>query len=212
MKSFFIDNQWSHQRDGKLSIGGLPLLSCRRNWEKEDRSVINNKIIVVIRCTLIYVCIFSLYSSRWLPLQVAGTWICGFSFLIPTSLSLWGHFGLDPSIGSCTILPDRHGRSSKEFLFVFAFLSPCLAIIVCYARYVGVLFLNKWVPGFVTRIFFIAHRAAQKSAAKKEEKNPIDEAKLLQVFLFHKFFSARVGVGESCRSCANSCITSAHGD
>eukprot|EP00090_Calanus_glacialis_P015256 TRINITY_DN24110_c0_g1_i3.p1 TRINITY_DN24110_c0_g1~~TRINITY_DN24110_c0_g1_i3.p1 ORF type:complete len:495 (-),score=85.15 TRINITY_DN24110_c0_g1_i3:276-1760(-) len=104
-----------------------------------------------------------LYSAKWLPLQVAGTWICGFSFLIPTSLSLWGHFGLDPSIGSCTILPDKNGRSSKEFLFVFAFLSPCVAIIVCYAR-----------------IFFIAHRAAQKSAAKKEEKNLPDEAKLLQ--------------------------------
>jgi len=104
-----------------------------------------------------------LYSAKWLPFQVAGTWICGFSFLVPTSLSLWGHFGLDPTIGSCTILPDRNGRSSKEFLFVFAFLSPCLAIIVCYAR-----------------IFSIAHRAAQKSAAKKEEKNPHDESKLLQ--------------------------------
>ena len=79
--------------------------------------------------------IFRLYSNKWLPVQVAGTWICGFLFLVPTSLSLWGHFGLDPSIGSCTILPDNHGRSSKEFLFVFAFLSPCLAIIVCYARW-----------------------------------------------------------------------------
>ena len=124
---------------------------------------------------------FRLYSAKWLPLQVAGTWICGFSFLIPTSLSLWGHFGLDPSIGSCTILPDKNGRSSKEFLFVFAFLSPCVAIIVCYARYDRALISQK-NSIIHLRIFFIAHRAAQKSAAKKEEKNLPDEAKLLQVF------------------------------
>ena len=30
----------------------------------------------------------------------------------------------------------RAGRSPKQFLFVFAFLSPCLAIIICYARWV----------------------------------------------------------------------------
>ena len=111
-----------------------------------------------------------LYSRRWLPLHVAATWICGFVFLVPTSLSggadielifidttqifsipniinnclhvncllkiaVWGQFGLDLSVGSCTIILDSQGRSSKEFLFVFAFLSPCLAIIVCYARW-----------------------------------------------------------------------------
>ena len=77
-----------------------------------------------------------MYSSRWLPLHVAATWIFGFVFLVPTSLSSWGQFGLDLTVGSCTIILDQHGRSAKEFLFVFAFLSPCLAIIVCYARLV----------------------------------------------------------------------------
>ena len=77
-----------------------------------------------------------MYSKKWLPLHVAATWVCGFVFLVPPSLSLWGQFGLDLTIGSCTIILDKNGRSSKEFLFVFAFLSPCLAIIVCYARWV----------------------------------------------------------------------------
>merc|ERR1719232_1154649 len=104
-----------------------------------------------------------MYSKKWLPLHVAATWICGFVFLVPPSLSIWGQFGLDLTIGSCTIILDKNGRSSKEFLFVFAFLSPCLAIIVCYAR-----------------IFFIAHQAAQKSCEKKEVIKPPDEAKLLQ--------------------------------
>ena len=77
------------------------------------------------------------YSTRWLPLHVAATWVWGFVFLVPTSLSLWGQFGLDLTVGSCTIILDQSGRSAKEFLFVFAFLSPCLAIIVCYARLVA---------------------------------------------------------------------------
>ena len=77
------------------------------------------------------------YTTRWLPLHVAATWVFGFVFLVPTSLSMWGQFGLDLSVGSCTIILDEHGRSAKEFLFVFAFLSPCLAIIVCYARLVS---------------------------------------------------------------------------
>ena len=34
----------------------------------------------------------------------------GFGSLVPTLLSSWGQFGLDPRIGSCTILPDRWGN------------------------------------------------------------------------------------------------------
>ena len=78
--------------------------------------------------------------------MVLSTWLGAFGALIPTLLELWGTFGLDPAIGSCTILPDRDGNSPKEFLFVFAFVLPCVAICVCYAR-----------------IFFIVHRADMKS-------------------------------------------------
>lgn len=78
--------------------------------------------------------------------MVLSTWLGAFGALVPTLLELWGTFGLDPTIGSCTILPDRDGNSPKEFLFVFAFVLPCVAICVCYAR-----------------IFFIVHRADKKS-------------------------------------------------
>lgn len=78
--------------------------------------------------------------------MVLSTWLGAFGALVPTLLELWGTFGLDPAIGSCTILPDRDGNSPKEFLFVFAFVLPCVAICVCYAR-----------------IFFIVHRADKKS-------------------------------------------------
>ncbi|XP_063228657.1 G-protein coupled receptor moody-like [Bacillus rossius redtenbacheri] len=75
-----------------------------------------------------------LYSKKYLGLMVACTWVFGLGALVPTWLGAWGQFGLDRCIGSCTIMPDAAGRSPKEFLFVVAFLIPCLAIAVCYAR------------------------------------------------------------------------------
>jgi hypothetical protein len=66
--------------------------------------------------------------------MVACTWLFGFGALIATWFGKWGKFGLDTRIGSCTILPDSDGRSPKEFLFIVAFVIPCLAIGVCYAR------------------------------------------------------------------------------
>ncbi|KAG7154007.1 G-protein coupled receptor moody-like 4 [Homarus americanus] len=87
-----------------------------------------------------------LYTRTWLAIMVVSTWIGAFGALVPTLLEFWGTFGLDPAIGSCTILPDSDGNSPKEFLFVFAFVLPCVAICVCYAR-----------------IFSIVHRADKKS-------------------------------------------------
>lgn len=87
-----------------------------------------------------------LYKRRHLILMIALTWLGCFGSLLPTLLGQWGTFGLDKEIGSCSILPDAHRRSPKEFLFVVAFVLPCLAIIVCYAR-----------------IFFIVRRAAAVS-------------------------------------------------
>lgn len=66
--------------------------------------------------------------------MVACTWIFGFGALIATWFGKWGKFGLDTRIGSCTILPDSDDHSPKEFLFIVAFVIPCLAIVVCYAR------------------------------------------------------------------------------
>ncbi|KAL1138744.1 hypothetical protein AAG570_008806 [Ranatra chinensis] len=79
-------------------------------------------------------------------MMVASTWICGFGALTATWLGKWGRFGLDPRIGSCSILPDQAGRSPKEFLFLVAFVIPCVAIVVCYAR-----------------IFYIVRKTAMKS-------------------------------------------------
>lgn len=45
-----------------------------------------------------------------------------------------GAFGYDSKLGTCSILEDEHGRSSKKVLFVIAFIIPCLIIIGCYAK------------------------------------------------------------------------------
>lgn len=87
-----------------------------------------------------------MYRNRYLGLMIAGTWLGAFSALIPTWRGKWGRFGLDKDIGSCSILPDDHGTSPKEFLFTMAFLVPCLCIIICYAR-----------------IFYIVRKTALKS-------------------------------------------------
>ncbi|XP_017795432.1 PREDICTED: G-protein coupled receptor moody [Habropoda laboriosa] len=76
----------------------------------------------------------TLYKPKYLIPMVLSTWIIAFGVLIVTWFESWGRFGLDVAIGSCSILPDINGRSPKEFLFIVAFLIPCIAIVVCYAR------------------------------------------------------------------------------
>ncbi|KYN37018.1 G-protein coupled receptor moody [Trachymyrmex septentrionalis] len=90
-----------------------------------------------------------LYKTKFLIPMVLAIWIIAFGLLVVTWFERFGRFGLDPVIGSCTILPDINGRSPKEFLFVLAFLIPCLAIIVCYAR-----------------IFYIVRETASKSRSR----------------------------------------------
>ncbi|XP_031637519.1 uncharacterized protein LOC116349961 [Contarinia nasturtii] len=75
-----------------------------------------------------------IYRRKYLGLMVAGTWLGAFCTLIPTWQGKWGEFGLDRTIGSCSILPDKNNTSPKEFLFIMAFLLPCISIVVCYAR------------------------------------------------------------------------------
>ncbi|XP_072748127.1 G-protein coupled receptor moody [Anoplolepis gracilipes] len=91
----------------------------------------------------------TLYKTKYLIPMVLAIWIVAFGLLIVTWFEQFGRFGLDPAIGSCSILPDVNGRNPKEFLFFLAFLIPCLAIIVCYAR-----------------IFYIVRETASKSRGK----------------------------------------------
>ncbi|XP_033221119.1 C-C chemokine receptor type 3-like [Belonocnema kinseyi] len=99
-----------------------------------------------------------LYKPKYLVLMVLSRWISGFGALIATWFKRWGRFGLDPEIGSCSILPDVNDRSPKEFLFISALLEPCFAIVVCYAR-----------------IFYIVREKAMQS--RRRERSAIDLVK-----------------------------------
>lgn len=96
-----------------------------------------------------------LYKKFYLGVMVTVTWVGGFGALVPTWLGKWGQFGLDKTVGSCSILPDSVGRSPKEILFIGAFVVPCLSIVVCYAR-----------------IFYIVRKTALKSRATAAVGNP----------------------------------------
>ncbi|XP_076281248.1 G-protein coupled receptor moody isoform X2 [Lasioglossum baleicum] len=84
------------------------------------------------------------YKQKYIVPMVIGIWIVAFGILVVTWFESWGRFGLDTAIGSCSILPDVHGHSPKEFLFVVAFLIPCVAIVVCYARIFYIVRKTAW--------------------------------------------------------------------
>lgn len=102
--------------------------------------------------------------------MVLATWTAAFGVLIVTWFERFGRFGLDPEIGSCSILPDVNGRSPKEFLFILAFLVPCLAIIVCYAR-----------------IFYIVRQTASKSRGKTLNMEPTETSHDVRfIYIYNK--------------------------
>ncbi|CAM1323801.1 Uncharacterised protein g8501 [Pycnogonum litorale] len=73
-----------------------------------------------------------IYTRRNIAMMIAFIWIFAFSMLFPTLLKKWGRFGYDESIANCSIIP-VNGKSSKKFLYVVAFVLPCIVIIVSYA-------------------------------------------------------------------------------
>lgn len=72
--------------------------------------------------------------------MIDGRWQWRQHLLLPNTdcmfSSFWflGAFGYDKNLGTCSILPDANGRSSKAALFIIAFVIPCMIIVGCYAR------------------------------------------------------------------------------
>lgn len=85
---------------------------------------------VLIACPGYY---SKIYSRLNILLMMAGVWMFSFGLVVPPLAGVWGTMGLDPATFSCTILRDSNDRSPKKFLFLFGFLLPCVAIIVCYS-------------------------------------------------------------------------------
>ena len=66
--------------------------------------------------------------------MIALSWVLSYGLTLLTFFKLWGQFGYDSLIGSCTIKPDQYGRSPKKFLFLASFILPCVIIVYCYSR------------------------------------------------------------------------------
>lgn len=86
--------------------------------------------------------------------MLLAIWIAPLLALIPTFLGKWGRYDLDPSNGSCTIVPDENGRSATKFLFLAAFGIPSVPIFFCYGR-----------------IFLIVRNATKKSKSNAKSSS-----------------------------------------
>ncbi|XP_058128774.1 G-protein coupled receptor moody [Anopheles coustani] len=74
------------------------------------------------------------YKTTWIAVMIVTCWLFSYGFQLPTLFGVWGRFGYNKQLGTCSILPDEHGRSSKTAMFIIAFLIPCIIIIICYSR------------------------------------------------------------------------------
>ncbi|GIX92531.1 g-protein coupled receptor moody [Caerostris extrusa] len=67
-----------------------------------------------------------------------------FGFAVFPLFEVWGKFGYDPKVGTCSIMK-LNGRSPKMTLYIVAFGLPSLVFLVCYSR-----------------IFWVVHQASQR--------------------------------------------------
>ena len=98
-----------------------------------------------------------IYKQRNIVLMIICLWLFCFGIMTLPLIEFWGRLGLDPPTFSCTILK-KNGSSPKKFLFLFGFLFPCIAIIICYSAIyykvrmqdsyeIDVLFINNFWTG-----------------------------------------------------------------
>lgn len=97
-------------------------------------SLMNMVAITVNRYVLItyHGSYHTIYSRTNIMMMVAVVWFFSFGMILPPLIEVWGTLGLDSATFSCTILK-KDGKSPKKFLFIFGFLLPCIAIILCYS-------------------------------------------------------------------------------
>lgn len=85
------------------------------------------------------------YTKKCIIAMIVFCWIFSYGFQLPTLFGVWGKFGYDKKLETCSILADENGRSSKTALFIIAFVIPCIIIVICYSK-----------------IFWIVHKSEQR--------------------------------------------------
>ncbi|XP_031637333.1 G-protein coupled receptor moody isoform X2 [Contarinia nasturtii] len=97
-----------------------------------------------------------IYKTSWIAVMIVFCWIFAYGMQLPTLFGVWGVFKRDDNLGTCSIMPDEQGHSSKTTLFVTAFVIPCIIIIGCY-----------------TRIFWVVHKSEQRMRQHASKQNAI---------------------------------------
>lgn len=75
-----------------------------------------------------------IYTKIKVACYIGFIWLFSYGLQIPTVLGVWGKFGYDENLGTCSIKKDDYGRTSKTALFIIGFALPCVIIVVCYAK------------------------------------------------------------------------------
>lgn len=121
-----------------------------------------------------------IYKPVWIAAMIVFCWVLSFGMLVPTVLQVWGKFAYDKRLGTCTIIEDDAGRSSKTALFITGFVIPCLIIVLCYARIFWVVHSSE------TRMKKHANSAKDSQRTtkdKKEAKNRRNEWRVTKMVL-----------------------------
>ncbi|XP_077551177.1 G-protein coupled receptor moody-like [Haemaphysalis longicornis] len=112
-------------------------------------------------------------------LVVTGTWLLTLSLLFWPTAGVWGQFGWDDDIGTCSVVP-KNGRSSKAFLFMVAYFVPTTSIVICYSRICWIVRMtqrnlrqyrtNHKSAAFVARFFAQRQDGGADSAVKVQRQ------------------------------------------
>ncbi|KAK9870282.1 hypothetical protein WA026_006369 [Henosepilachna vigintioctopunctata] len=126
--SQFFHGTWIH---GDVLCSMIPLL----RYGSVGVSLLSIVIISINRYILIaWPSLYpSIFTKTKVTLYIIGIWTFSYSLQIPTLLGIWGKFGLDEKLGTCSITEDENGRTPKTMLFVCGFALPCIIIIISYA-------------------------------------------------------------------------------
>ncbi|KAK6645391.1 hypothetical protein RUM43_001668 [Polyplax serrata] len=127
--SRFIHGGWIH---GSLLCTLFPFL----RYGNVGVSLLSIAMITINRYVMIahYSVYSKIYKPCYIAVMIAFCWTLSYGMQLPTFFGIWGKFGQDLKLGTCSIVPDESGRSAKTALFIIAFLIPCIVICCCYAR------------------------------------------------------------------------------
>ncbi|XP_025836884.1 G-protein coupled receptor moody isoform X2 [Agrilus planipennis] len=75
-----------------------------------------------------------IYTKTKVAFYISLIWLFSYGTQIPTLMGMWGVFGFDKKLGTCSIKKDQNGNSPKVALFVLGFVIPCLIIVICYSK------------------------------------------------------------------------------